>query len=361
MTMYYGSDGKRYTISGTSFAHGGEGDIFKVDQHPDLLAKILHDNTRSMGRYLKIKFWESISNTLSADFLSQVAAPQTALFTSPACKSEDFCGFTMRRVEDFESFDKVLEENNLSLDQRVQLSMNLATLVASLHRVGVVLGDYNPQNFACHSCGLLTLVDIDSCQVTVEIKGMSKLLPCVASQPDIRAPELDRRLAQAEKTHTVSQSADNPLYNIDTDLYGLAYMIFTLLMSGCSPYAARTDTSKMVYRHRQSTSASSFNGRAQKGIFVFAKPYDNLLPPRYAPDFKILSPALRRLFKRAFIDGASDPSARPTPEEFYEALEKYRFQIKPRRKCGHYMPVHYLHKCEFCRIQEERESHTKVS
>ena len=83
--------------------------------------------------------------------------------------------------------------------------------------------------------------------------------------------------------------------------------------------------------------------------------------PEYAPKYKILSSQLQKLFERAFVDGASDPSDRPDETEFYYALEEYRNTLHKKIGCreGHYMPSKYVGPCEWCRINKVKEQLSK--
>lgn len=89
--------------------------------------------------------------------------------------------------------------------------------------------------------------------------------------------------------------------------------------------------------------------------FLFNKKSLFKVPPSYAPKFRILTKQLRILFERAFIDGASDPTARPNETEFYFALEEYVETLSIKCKKGHYMPKYFIGKCEWCRVKKEKD------
>ena len=65
--------------------------------------------------------------------------------------------------------------------------------------------------------------------------------------------------------------------------------------------------------YRQSISINSM--RQKKGEFVFARHLLFKKAPDYAPKYKMLSPGLRKLFERAFIEGAKNPKARPEAKD----------------------------------------------
>ena len=90
------------------------------------------------------------------------------------------------------------------------------------------------------------------------------------------------------------------------DRFGLAAIIFQLLFDGCHPFAAVGNDCTPLDRIR----AGDW-------------PYTNgslYRPPPSAPPFRALPQAMQTIFTRTFVEGHWDPTARPTAEEWVEAL-----------------------------------------
>ena len=68
------------------------------------------------------------------------------------------------------------------------------------------------------------------------------------------------------------------------------------------------------------------------GVFPFMQPKTGIAIPAYAPEIDILPNYIRTLFSRAFIDGHTNPSARPTPVEWYNALTTLSRELKKCKK-----------------------------
>jgi hypothetical protein len=71
-----------------------------------------------------------------------------------------------------------------------------------------------------------------------------------------------------------------------------------------------------------------------------------------APSVDFLPDRIQRLFRRAFTDGARDPSARPSAAEWRSALQDLKVRDCAR---GHQLPVE-TEQCPWCRIDDERAS-----
>lgn len=131
-----------------------------------------------------------------------------------------------------------------------------------------------------------------------------------------------------------------------TDYYCLALYIHILLLD-TYPFSNNLDN--------QNTILPTSNISQHQYVYLSCSPPSS----EYIPDFNIITPELQNLFIRAFVDGFSEPTKRPTPREFKDALENYIRGLKPC-KCGN--PRHYGYKrryikknCEWCKIEKEKK------
>lgn len=103
----------------------------------------------------------------------------------------------------------------------VYSAKNLAIAVNKLHSKNIVIGDINQGNILVNNQAMIKLIDCDSYQV--EYNG--KFYLCEVGIPEYTSPELQ------EKSFNGIQRTKNH------DCFGLAVMIFKILMFGRHPYS----------------------------------------------------------------------------------------------------------------------------
>jgi TM2 domain-containing membrane protein YozV len=72
--------------------------------------------------------------------------------------------------------------------------------------------------------------------------------------------------------------------------------------------------------------------------------------PVFAPEISVLPGEIQDLFRRAFVEGHSNPSVRPSPAQWHAALRKLRNELK---KCGtvsYHQYYKFLSKCPWCEV-----------
>ena len=354
----YDNMGNRYSLTETSLG-GGEGTLYLVEQNSALCAKIFKPEKRTRGREAKILEWEKLfsEKTLDKSFCKQVVVPQKCLYERPDSQNTGtFMGYLMEKQVNFQKLEKTYTSKEFNYMQKVWTARNLCILTNLVHSLGkgIIIGDYNADNLAVFpATSTAKFIDVDSFQLTLNRNGKKILCPCTVGVPEFMAPEISRRLKREKSDlENVDQSPDDPIFNKYTDLYSLAYHVFALLMNGSAPYAAMAnmeEISQHPSRNVSSVDIDRFHA-AEKGEFVFARHYLFKKAPIYAPKYGILSRQLQKLFERAFITGATDPTARPDSLEFYMALTEYIESLE-KRSCGHYMPSHYHGPCEWDRLE----------
>ena len=143
----------------------------------------------------------------------------------------------------------------------------------------------------------VTLVDADSLQVrdaetdTVYRSGVGKAEFTPPELQGVSFGEIDRT-----EVH---------------DRFGLAVLLYLLLMEGTHPFAVRMDSDR---------EALPVEARIRRGLFPHARANGDCHPPRLSPRFDALHPPLQALFARAFVQGHADPASRPSPAEWRDAL-----------------------------------------
>jgi hypothetical protein len=302
---------------------GGEARVYALDGDDTLVAKVYHHPTMERARKLALMMMDPPQ--LDPD-VATLAWPCDLLLD----RRGRFVGFLMPRAEGprvFEFYNPVTRRQTAPLCHYGVLhraGANLAAAFDALHERGYVVGDVNESNVLIGERGIVTLVDADSLQVRDPEDGA--VHRSHVGKPEFTPPEL-----QGKAFADFDRAPEH-------DRFGLAVLLFLLLMEGTHPFAGRL---------RGGGETPPMEERIQRGLFPHHG-HEEFLPPRMAPRFGLLHPALRALFVRAFVDGHDDPSARPTAAEWREALAAAQAQLAV---CEH-NPLHrhgaHLDACPWC-------------
>jgi WD40 repeat protein len=207
-----------------------------------------------------------------------------------------------------------------------QTARNLAAAFRSVHERGGVIADVNCRNVLASERALVTLVDTDSFQIRDPQSG--HIYRCPVGTAEYTPPEL-----QGRDLATVDRTSQH-------DCFGLAVIIFSILMEGTHPFAG-------VFIGKGDP--PPYEERIRLGHFTYSG--KNNVPYRpmpIAPSFGILNPSLQRLFIRCFEEGHRDPAARPDAQAWRTALEEAESCLSVcSRNSQHYYGNH-LSICPWC-------------
>ena len=277
-------------------AEGGEGWVYKTTE-AGTLAKIFKEPAAEHRR-------EKVEALIASpphdppqapDGHRRFAWPQEMLCD---VKTGEFIGYTMAQIPNGKPLDEFFDPGTSEYREkpfRVRLAIAVAELIADIHRhhLMLVVGDINPSNILADARGRVALIDLDSVQMTTP-DGQN--YPCPVGSPYYTPAELiglGKKLGQVRRTQK-------------HDRFGLAAIIFQLLFDGCHPFAAVGNDCTPLDRIR-----------AGDWPYTNGSPYR---PPPSAPPFRALPGAMQTIFTRTFVEGHWDPTARPTAEEWVEAL-----------------------------------------
>jgi hypothetical protein len=275
---------------------GGEAVVYGVPGDASLVAKLYHQPAIERAR------------KLGAMLAHPPAMPEGTATAWPADLLLDgggrFAGFVMPRAEGprlFEFYNPVSRREtapgfHAGLLHRA--GRNLAAAFDALHAAGYVVGDVNESNLLVSPAdAALTLVDADSLQVCDAEHGV--VYRSRVGKPEFTPPEL-----QGVSFEQVDRGEAH-------DRFGLAVLLFLLLMEGTHPFAMSLAGGGEVLPVEE---------RIRRGLFPHASPDDDCHPPRLSPRFDAIHPPLQALFLRAFVEGHADPAARPAAAEWRDAL-----------------------------------------
>jgi formylglycine-generating enzyme required for sulfatase activity/serine/threonine protein kinase len=284
---------------------GGEAGVFCVAAM-GMAAKIYHRPDPRYADKLKVMLANPPADPASAQGHVSIAWPSDLLLHQGA-----FRGYVMPLVEGMLPLvnfyvPKLRREKRPLFDYYylVTAALNVATAMRALHERDYVIGDVNESNILVSDRALATVVDTDSFQVADAATGA--IYRCLVGKPEFTPPELQ---APGTNFARVDRAREH-------DSFGLAVMLFQLLMEGTHPFDG-------VYSGPGEP--PSIDERIAHGHFPHADGASGPNRPKpMAPSFGMLEPGLQRLFVQCFVEGHRHPSARPDAAAWRVALEKAR-------------------------------------
>lgn len=310
---------------GPQIAGGGEGKIYSVNQHPGWVAKLYHEPTPDLGRKLAVMAANPPDDPTAASGHVSIA-----WVLDPLWQRGRIIGFLMPRVsEGFPLHDVYTPRSRrdrcpfFNYQYLYRSARNLAAAVSRIHSRGYVIGDVNESNILVSRTALITLVDTDSFQVS----DGDALYPCPVGKPEFTPPELQGK--------TLRHVRRRP----EQDCFGLAVLIFQLLMEGTHPFAG-------VYLG--SGEPPPIEARIAAGHFAYSRQQVPYRPTPIAPAANLLTPQLQQLFTQCFERGHRQPQQRPDAQTWVKALEQAEAQlmtcsVNPQHRYGS-----HLNHCPWC-------------
>ncbi len=288
---------------------GGEGTVYRIPGHADLVAKVYHRVNRTERAFRKLKVmidYFTVTGDRETGHL-YVAWPQHIIYDGPA---GDAVGFLMPRVERKNSLlDYYIQSyrsaNAPHVDYRdlCSVAASLATALGELNGRGYVVGDINESNACITDNQHVTLIDADSFQVLDHDITPPEVYRCTVGKPEYTPPELQgMSFEEVERT-------------IHHDRFALAVVIYQLLMEGRHPFSGVYSGGGEEPNYEDSISEGYFLYSRSRGVPLASLPRDHIL-------WEALDERLRDLFVRCFDEGHSNPERRPSPREWAAALEE---------------------------------------
>jgi hypothetical protein len=206
----------------------------------------------------------------------------------------------------------------------MRICLQLARGVRRLHAAGLSHSDLSYKNCLVDpKGGNACIIDIDGLVVP------GKFAPDVVGTPDFIAPEVVATL------HLPKDDKNKKLPQRTTDLHALAVLIYMYLfhrhpLRGDKVHDIDNDIQEKMEMGEKalfiehSSDKSNHRTKFQKNDDV-CKPW---IDPSKLP-YTMYGPLLRQLFERAFIDGLHNPAARPSADDWEDALVKTMDMIQP--------------------------------
>jgi serine/threonine protein kinase len=308
---------------------GGEGSVWSIVGRSEV-AKIYTPRAATHEHEQKLSLM--LANPPQDDMLLHQGHVSIAWPTALLYQDTAFSGFLMPRLSD--SF-KILDIYNPKVRRSkcpgfnwkylIHTALNLSIAVNALHAKNYVIGDINESNILVNHQALVSLIDTDSFQVE---GSTGQVYRCPVGKEEFTPPEL----------HGIQFNQVNRLPQ--HDYFGLAVLIFLLLMEGNHPFSG-------VMKSNNPSPDPDNIYCLKSGKFPYS--HNPVCSPRpTAPRFEILPPEIRRLMLRSFVEGYSRPAVRPSPAEWVLALERAEASlVHCRRDASHWYSRHLQH-CPWC-------------
>lgn len=341
MKKYYLEDGSKILIDDEKpLGSGGEGSVFKLAKNPNILVKIYTDRALERMPEIEHKIKAMVSKKpglLDYNGLTIIAWPSYVVYDD----HKKFVGYLMKRVQAKNQLSHVitpgLQKNkfpNLTWYDRLVISINLAKVMSYIHKNDTVVGDINTSDFFVYPGFEIGVVDTDSFQFTAQ----NRLYKCVVFTPDYTPPEVIE-----EKKRSSIEVKRIPNH----DNYGLAILVFQVLMMGVHPFSARI-------KGVMGFDGNAINYNMEHEIFPYSTGNNNIIPPKNAMPFSFFPKNIQDLFTRAF-EKNSENHTRPTAEEWVTGLRTIKDNIKKCKKDKtHFYPAHFQ-KCPICAREASKD------
>jgi DNA-binding helix-hairpin-helix protein with protein kinase domain len=324
---FLNSSGTRIHL-GKKIGSGGEGDVYEILQHQNIVAKIYHKPLEAHKQEKLLLMVRGCNDELK----SISAWPTDVLHTR---EGGPVVGFLMPKISDYEPVHKVYgpthrKEHFPHADWRflVRTAKNLAAAFFVIHKFGYVIGDVNEGNILVNEQACVRLIDCDSFQVRTN----DRLYCCEVGVPQFTPPEI-----QNSKHFNMERTANH-------DNFGLSILLFQLLFLGRHPYSG-------VYAGKEDMPLEKSIAEFR---FAYGKnsPLKSISPPPNSVGLSVVPNDVAGLFERAFSESGARTAGRPGAADWWDAFES--LEKKMRRCSADSVHSYYsgLAGCPWCRLEE---------
>jgi DNA-binding helix-hairpin-helix protein with protein kinase domain len=324
--LVYTSNGSPLRL-GREIGRGGEGVVYEIEGRAEQVAKLYLAPVDSQ-KTAKLQTMV-LKRT---DALTRLAAwPSDLLLKAPrGCVT----GLLMRKISGFRPIhelytpkSRLQEFPRANWPFLVHVATNVARAFALIHSCAVVIGDVNHGNILVNDAGITALIDCDSYQV---LNNGQKFI-CGVGVSAFTPPEL-----QGKNFSSVVRTENH-------DNFGLALLIFHLLLMGRHPFAGRflgtgeMPVERAIREYRFAFSASSKTMQ--------------MAPPPNSLQLSDLPVTITKFFEQAFSPIAAQ-ALRPDAGQWINALESLSRELA---QCSRISSHHYykqLAQCPWCHIEK---------
>jgi DNA-binding helix-hairpin-helix protein with protein kinase domain len=330
---FVNAGGERLRL-GAELGRGGEGSVFSVQGSPELVAKVYH---RPPDRGHQQKLLTMVGQT-DHKLKQYVAWPQ---YTLHERAGGPVLGFVMPKMGDRDAIHSVYspahrkrEKPSRKWDFLLLAARNTAAAVETVHERGYVIGDLNQNGVLISDHGRAALIDSDSFQ----IRTNGHVFRCRVGVPEFTPPEL-QGLASFD---SIDRTANH-------DNFGLAVLIFQLLLGGRHPFSGvpqRSDVGNDMGEDIRAFRYADSVDKAKRG----------LAPPPKSVPISILSADLVDMFTRAFTEPGAR-GMRPSARDWVLGLDGLIASLRTCAKHSLHMYSRGAGSCPWCALDVQGVSY----
>lgn len=342
MRHFYLEDGTKLSVNEDNpLGKGGEGTVYALPQNTDILLKVY--TKRALKRMPNIEskiknMTQKPPSLQSYQDLTIIAWPQKVVYN----KKHEFIGYLMHAVNAKNNLSHIITPGlqkkkfpDITWKDRLVIAINLALVMDQIHKNDAVIGDINTSDFFVYPQFEIGVVDTDSFQI---LSKHNELFHCNVFTPDYTPPEIIRAQASGD---TIKRTPNN-------DNYGLAILVFQILMNGVHPFSARISRSLEF-------DGNAINYCMENEIFPYHSDTKSIKPPKNAMPLAFLPDTIQTLFIKAFQKYDPKGEARPTAEEWTHALRDAKSNLKHCRKNKHHYYPRHFKKCPHCLKEKTKD------
>ncbi|MGZ8908102.1 MAG: protein kinase domain-containing protein [Methylobacter sp.] len=327
MNDLFNESGKRIPL-GQKLGSGGEGEVFEVPAvGNDFAAKIYH---KSLPPEKQAKLRAMIQE--SDEGLRNIAAWPLATLHQHA--NGPVQGFIMPKLVDYKPIHELYgpAHRKQFFPQAdwaflINAARNVAAAFETIHGHGHVVGDINQGNIFVAANSIVKFIDCDSFQITVA----GKHYLCEVGVGHFIPPEL-----QGRSFHGIHRTKNH-------DNFGLAILLFHLLMMGRHPFAG-------IYSGH---GEMPIEKAIQEFRFAYGQNAKNkgMSPPPNTLPLSILPYTLSALFEGAFSELGIKADARPSAKMWLQSLDSLKGQLRTCRQETMHKYFGELGNCPWCALE----------
>ena len=307
-------------------ADSGEGEVWTTNWSR-MLAKIYHHPTPDRFAKLEVMITHQPDDPNKHLNHYSFAFPQSLIKDNQG----NLIGFLMPQItggiELINIYNpKIRKSKKLEVDWHFlhYVALNIASIMAAIHREGYIIGDIKPQNILVNSKALPSFIDTDSFQVKHPYRD--QIYPCLVGTDGYTPPEL-----VGEDFHNIEQY----IYH---DNFRLAVLIYQLLFS-YHPFA--------LGNWEGAGEKPEQNELIKQGIWIESDHHllthnQNTIP------LNIVHPALQKLFKKCFNEGHNKPHLRPSAEDWFYGLSQGVNHLKVCDQIDSHVHSNLENNCYWC-------------
>ena len=304
---------------------GGEGEVYRLQNHLGLVAKIYRRDKLNADTINKLEVMIAYPPNTEDEQTGRlfVSWPKDTVHDT---ENGPVIGFLMPIVNKtnglFDYYNPSLRRRNaphVNYANLCSVAKNLAIALDRLHGLDYtyIIGDINESNAYITGNENVTLIDADSFQVTdrrVTDKRTTQptIYRCLVGKPEYTPPEL-----QGVNFGEI----DRDVYH---DNFALAVVIYQLLMEGTHPFRG-----KYTGVRSGSSEPPKVEANIEQGNFLYSRRRAvSLNPMPKSLPWESLPENIRDLFAKCFDEGFRHRERRPQPREWIDALDEAMRTLK---------------------------------